>query len=46
MDGASGIFGNGKDGNTKNDAALIVRLCQDTGQLKVERGFLTERSGP
>ena len=45
-EGASGVFGNGKDQKSKNDAALIARLYQQIGQLKVERYFLAERSGP
>ena len=45
-EGASGIFGNGKEQKSKNDAALIARLYQEIGQLKVERDFLAERSGP
>ena len=43
---AEGAFGNGKDQKSKNDAALIARLYQEIGQLKVERDFLAERSGP
>ena len=46
VEGASGVFGNGKEQNSKNDAALIARLYQEIGQLKVERDFLAERSGP
>ena len=30
----------------KNDAAMVARLYQEIGQLKVERDFLAERSGP
>ena len=45
-EGASGVFGNGKEQKARNDAALIVRLYQEIGQLKVERDFLAERSGP
>ena len=49
-EGASGVFGNGKDQKSRNDAALIARLYprlyQEIGQLKVERDFLAERSGP
>ena len=50
-EGASGVFGNGKDqksrnDKSRNDAALIARLYQEIGQLKVERDFLAERSGP
>ena len=29
-----------------SDAALIARLYQEIGQLKVKRDFLSERSGP
>ena len=45
-EGASSVFGTGKDQKARNDAILFARLCQDTGQLKVERDFLAERSGP
>ena len=45
-DGAAGVFGNGQDRKAKSDAALIARLYQKIGQLKVERDFLAERSGP
>ena len=45
-EGASGVFGNGKDQKSRNDAALTARLYQEIGQLKVERDFLAERSGP
>ena len=44
--GAAGVFGNGHDQKAKNEAALIARLYQEIGQLKVERDFLAERSGP
>ena len=30
----------------KNNDALVARLYQQIGQLKVERDFLEERSGP
>ena len=46
VDDASGVFGNGKNQKSKNDAALIARLYQEIGQLKVERDFLAERSSP
>ena len=46
VEGASGVFGNGKEQKSRNDAALIARLYQEIGQLKVERDFLEERSGP
>ena len=45
-EGASGVFGKGKEQKSRNDAALIARLYQEIGQLKVERDFLAERSGP
>ena len=44
--GAAGLFSNGQDQRTSSDAALIARLYQEIGQLKVERDFLPERSGP
>ena len=46
MEGASGVFGNGKEQKGRNDAALVARLYQEIGQLKVERDFLAERCGP
>ena len=46
IEGAAGVFGNGQEKKAKNDAALVVRLYQEIGQLKVERDFLAERSGP
>ena len=45
-EGAAGVFGNGKEQKAKNDSALVARLYQEIGQLKVERDFLAERSGP
>ena len=45
VEGASGVFGNGKEQKGRNDA-LVARLYQEIGQLKVERDFLAERSGP
>ena len=42
----AGVFGNGQEQRSKRDAALVSRLYQETGQLKVERDFLAERSGP
>ena len=48
--GAAAIFehGNGtnKGKEQKNNDALVARLYQQIGQLKVERDFLEERSGP
>ena len=46
VEGASGVFGNGKEQKGKSDAALIARLYQEIGQLKVGRDFLSERSSP
>ena len=46
VEGASGVFGNGKEQKTKSDAALVARLYQEIGQLAVEHDFLAERSGP
>ena len=46
MEGAAGVFGNGKEQKARNEAVLIARLYQEIGQLKVERDFLAERSGP
>ena len=46
MEGASGVFGNGKEQKKKNNDALVARLYQQIGQLKVERDFMEERSGP
>ena len=45
-EGASGVFGNGKEQKSRNAAALIALLYQEIGQLRVERDFLAERSGP
>ena len=52
VDGAAVIFdhSNGtntnKDKGQRNNNALVARLYQQIGQLKVERDFLEERSGP
>ena len=46
IEGASWVFGNGGEKKAKKDAALVARLYQEIGQLKVERDFLAERSGP
>ena len=45
-EGAAGVFGNGQEQKARNDDALTARLYQEIGQLKVERDFLAERSGP
>ena len=44
--GAAGVFSDGQEQKASSDAALIARLYQEIGQLKVERDFLSERSGP
>ena len=46
VEGASGVFGKGKKPKARNDDALVARLYQEIGQLKVERDFLAEGSGP
>ena len=49
-DGAAAIFehgdGTAKGREQKNNDALVARLYQQIGQLKVERDSLEERSGP
>ena len=45
-EGAAGVFGKDREKTSRDDAALIPRLYQEIGQLKVERDFLAERSGP
>ena len=45
-EGAAGVFANVQDRKARSDAALTARLYQEIGQLKVERDFLAERSGP
>ena len=48
-DGAAAIFDHGsgtaKDKEQKNNDALVARLYQQVGQLRVERDFLEEGSG-
>ena len=46
VEGASGVFGNCNEQKSRNDSALIARLYQEIGQLKVERNFLAEKSSP
>ena len=46
LEGASGVFGGNQDKRQKDDKALVGRLYQQIGQLKVERDFLAERLGP
>ena len=45
-EGATGVFSNGQEQKAKSDAGLIARLYQEIGQLRMERDFLAERSGP
>ena len=44
--GAAGVFGGNPEKRQKADAVLVARLYQQIGQLKVERDFLAEMSGP
>ena len=44
--GAASIFGDNHERRQKADEALVARLYQQIGQLKVELDFLEERSGP
>ena len=46
LEGAAGVFNGTYDKGQKSDEALVARLYQQIGQLKVERDFLAERSGP
>ena len=46
LEGAAGVFNGNQDHRQKGDDALIARLYQQIGKLKVERDFLAERSGP
>ena len=46
LEGAAGVFNGNHDKRQKADDALVARLYQQIGQLKVERDFLAERSGP
>jgi transposase-like protein len=39
------LFGNGTGQHEKGQEALIAQLYQQIGQLKVERDFLSKRSG-
>ena len=45
-EGTAEVFGNGQGQKAKNEAALIARLYQEIGELKVEWDFLAERPGP
>ena len=44
--GVAGVFSNGPEQKASSDAALIARLYQEIGPLKVERDFWSERFGP
>ena len=46
LEGAAGVFGGNQDKRQKSDEALVARLYQQIGEFKVERDFLSERSGP
>ena len=46
LGGAAGVFDGNQDKGRKGEEALIARLYQQIGQLKVERDFLAERLGP
>ena len=46
VESAAKLFGPDKGRQDKTKDALIARLYQHIGQLKVERDFLAERSGP
>ena len=46
LGGAAGVFNGKQDKQQKSEEALVARLYQQIGQLKVERDFLAERSGP
>ena len=46
LEGAAGVFDGNRDKRHQADEALVARLYQQIGQLKVERDFLAERSGP
>ena len=44
--GADSVLSNGQEQKSRSGDALIALLYQEIGQLKVERDFLAERSGP
>ena len=46
LEGAAGVFKGNQEHRQKGDDALVARLYQQIGKLKVERDFLAERSGP
>ena len=45
VEGAASIFGSDQDQQRKADQALVAKLYQQIGQLKVERDFLESRFG-
>ena len=45
VQGAPPLFGNGSGRSEKDQEALTAQLYQQIGQLKVERDFLSRRSG-
>jgi transposase len=45
VDGAAGIFGGDRDQKKKDNEALVAKLYQQIGQLKVEKDFLESRLG-
>ena len=44
-DGAASIFGGDHNQKQKSDEALVAKLYQQIGQLKVEKDFLESRLG-
>ncbi len=46
LEGAAGLFDQNHEKRQKTDEALVARLYQQIGQLKVERDFLAERFVP
>ena len=46
LEGAPDVFDGNQEQRQKSDKALVARLYQQIGQLKVGRDFLAERLGP
>ena len=46
LEGASGVFNGNYSKGQKSDEALVARLYEQIGQLKVESDFLAEKSCP
>jgi len=44
-EGAAGVFGGDHARRVKDDEALVAKLYQEIGQLKVERDFLERKLG-